>query len=164
MSSAPPGTTSASVPNRTPRVPIDALRASPGRSSRWRRIPAVVLFPFVPVIPIMRSSRDGSPNAAPAAIAAAFRPSRTTMTRKLRAHGSSTIAADAPCFVAAIEIVVAVERRSSHGDEQRSGRNLRLSSEIASNESGRSPRVPTRSPAGSRADDTVQRKAHHGMC
>ncbi len=95
VSPAPPSTGVPALPSKTPSVPIDAERA-PGASSRCRRMPTVVVLPFVPVTAAMRSAFAGSSKAAAAAIAAARRPSRTTMDGSEVRPGCSTIATDAP--------------------------------------------------------------------
>jgi hypothetical protein len=79
---------------------MEAARAS-GASNRWRSSPTVVVFPFVPVTPIMRSSRDGWPKAASAAMPAARRPSFTPSAGSAVRDSSSTIATAAPARAAA---------------------------------------------------------------
>ncbi len=72
-------------------------------------MPTVVVLPFVPVTATQTQRARRLPsNAAAAAIAAARRPSRTTIAGSVGARGSSTIAAAAPLADAVRQEVVAV--------------------------------------------------------
>ena len=69
---------------------------APGASSRWRRIPTVVVLPFVPVTPTKRSRSAGSSWKAAAATAAATRLSRTIIAGRSVPAASSAITSVAP--------------------------------------------------------------------
>ena len=68
----------------------------PADSSRWRRSHAVVVLPFVPVMPATRRRDVGSPWKRAAAGAIAARASSTRTSGTPRPSGRSTTSATAP--------------------------------------------------------------------